>query len=173
MRRQVDFHLLGNAFEAYDAEWSQLNPPGFKYGSGGKHMRTDSSSSQLSSAPPSGEFLNRYSTSSVAEDKAEIWACLMCYQQVLKSPALRAKAQLLKKRARGLCESMNDKWWAAVVESQQKLTDHWEVHYADSHRGKAYWCNCERCAPALRVTLSRAACGALRACAFVEAMRPP
>jgi len=137
----VDFHLLGNAFEAYDAEWSQLNPPGFKYGSGGKHMRTDSSSSQLSSAPPSGEFLNRYSTSSVAEDKAEIWASLMCYQQVLKSPALRAKAQLLKKRARGLCESMNDKWWAAVVESQQKLTDHWEVHYADSHRGKAYWCN--------------------------------
>ena len=53
-------------------------------------MRSDSTSSQLSSAPHE-QFLNRYSTSSIAEDKAEIWASLMCYQQVLKSPALQAK----------------------------------------------------------------------------------
>jgi hypothetical protein len=58
-RMQVDFHLLGNAFESYDAEWAVHNPPGFKYGHGGKHMRSDSSSSQLSSSP-SEEFLNRY-----------------------------------------------------------------------------------------------------------------
>jgi hypothetical protein len=35
-------------------------------------MRGDTMSSQLGSAP-SEEFLNRYSTSSIAEDKAEIW----------------------------------------------------------------------------------------------------
>jgi len=136
----VDFHLLGNAFEAPDAEWSIHNPEGFTYGHGGKHMRSDSSSSQLSSAPHE-EFLNRYSTSSIAEDKAEIWACLMCYQQVLKSPALRAKAALLKKRARGICSEMNDAWWENVVQQQRLLVDHWEVHYADQQRGKAYWCN--------------------------------
>ena len=94
----MDFHLLGNAFEGHDAEWSAYNPPNFSYGHGGKNMRSDSSSSQLSSAPHE-QFLNRYSTSSIAEDKAEIWAALMCYQQVLKSPALKAKARLLQKRA--------------------------------------------------------------------------
>lgn len=109
----VDFHLLGNAFEEADSEWNMHNPVGFKYGHGGKHMRTDSSSSQLSSAPHE-QFLNRYSTSSIAEDKAEIWAALMCYQQVLKSPALRAKAQLLKKRAASICSAMNDAWWVKV-----------------------------------------------------------
>jgi hypothetical protein len=49
-RSQVDYHLLGNAFEADDPEWSQCNPPGFHYGQGGKHMRSDSSSSQVSLA---------------------------------------------------------------------------------------------------------------------------
>lgn len=136
----VDYHLLGNAFEAHDAEWAQINDPSFSYGSGGKHMRTDSSSSQLSSSP-SDEFLNRYSTSSIAEDKAEIWACLMLYQQVLKTPALQAKATLLKKRAREICGEMDDKWWGKVVEAQRKLVDHWEVHYADQHRGRPFWCN--------------------------------
>ena len=107
----VDYHLLGNAFEAHDAEWAECNPVDFNYGLGGKHMRTDSSSSQLSSSP-SPEFLNRYSTSSIAEDKAEIWASLMCYQQVLKTPALQAKAALLKKRARNICSEMDEKWCA-------------------------------------------------------------
>ena len=108
----VDFHLLGNQFEAYDAEWSKFNPPGFQYGSGGKHMRSDSSSSQLSSAPSGGEFLNRYATSSVAEDKAEIWACLMCYQQARRQPLFFAnsvavfsprarRARLLRSEAKG------------------------------------------------------------------------
>lgn len=130
----------GNAFEEADAEWNKHNPADFKYGHGGKHMRTDSSSSQLSSAPHEA-FLNRYSTSSIAEDKAEIWAALMCYQQVLKSPALRAKAQLLKQRAASICSAMDEPWWAQVIEHQSKLIDHWEVHYVDQQRGKAYWCN--------------------------------
>jgi hypothetical protein len=136
----VDYHLLGNAFENHDAEWEECNPPGFSYGTGGKHMRTDSSSSQLSSSP-SAEFLNRYSTSSIAEDKAEVWACLMCYQRVLKTPALKAKAALLQQRARRICPEMHEEWWSRVVAAQQMLIDHWEVHYADAHRGRAYWCN--------------------------------
>ena len=136
----VDYHLLGNAFESHDAEWCEHNPRGFNYGNGGKFMRTDSSSSQLSSSP-SPEFLNRYSTSSIAEDKAEVWASLMCYQQVLKTPALQAKAALLKKRALNICSEMDERWWAKVVHAQQQSTDHWEVHYAEAHRGRAFWCN--------------------------------
>lgn len=96
----VDYRLLGSRFEsAHDAEWAQHNPEGFAYGEGGKHMRLDGGSSQLASAP-SDAFLNRYSTASVAEDRAEVWAALMCYSHVLHSASLRAKAELLKARAR-------------------------------------------------------------------------
>ena len=28
-----------------------------------------------------------------------------------------------------------------VVEQQKLLVDHWDVHYVDQQRGKAYWCN--------------------------------
>jgi hypothetical protein len=65
----------------------------------------------------------------------------MCYQQVFKSPSLKAKAALLKRRAHGICSEMNEQWWTRVVDAQERITDHWEVHYSDSHRGKAYWCN--------------------------------
>lgn len=135
----VDYHLLGNQFEAHDATWSEHNPPGFRYGNGGKHMRGDSKSSQLSSAP-SDEFLNRYSTSSVAEDKAEIWATLMCYQQVLHSPSLQQKAGILKSRAKILCSDLNDVWWQHVRETQLKQSDHWEVHSAEQGGGQ-FWFN--------------------------------
>jgi len=36
---------------------------------------------------------------------------------------------------------MNEEWWGRVIMAQQQLVDHWEVHYADAHRGRAYWCN--------------------------------
>lgn len=135
----VDYHLLGNQFEAHDADWSAHNPHGFSYGRGGKHMRSDSKSSQLSSAP-SDEFLNRYSTSSVAEDKAEIWASLMCYQHVLHSQVLQAKAEILKRRARKICHELDDAWWHRVREAQLKQVDHWEVHTAEGGEGQ-YWFN--------------------------------
>ena len=60
---------------------------------------------------------------------------------MLKSGTLRAKAELLKRRARAICAEMDDAWWRAVYEQQQLLTDHWEIHYADAQRGKAYWIN--------------------------------
>lgn len=65
----------------------------------------------------------------------------MCYQQVLKTPALQAKAAILKARARQICPQMDEAWWARVIEAQKQLVDHWEVHYADAHRGRPYWCN--------------------------------
>lgn len=141
----VDYHLLGNQFEAYDEDWCVYNPTGFSYGRGGKHMRSDSKSSQLASAP-SCEFLNRYSTSSVAEDKAEIWATLMCYQHVLvdqggAAQVLVAKASLLQARARQICDELDDGWWARVREAQLKQQDHWEAHSSDEPGKKQYWFN--------------------------------
>jgi len=137
----VDYHLLGNAFEGPDFEWARFNTPGFQYGRGGKHMRSDTMSSQLSSSP-SAEFLNRYSTSSISEDKAEIWAALMCYQHILKTDALLGKAALLKRRVQQLCYEMDDAWWVRVREAQLKQTDHWEMQYADGqYAGRPFWIN--------------------------------
>jgi len=65
----IDYRLRGANFAAADAEWEAANKPGFRYGSGGKHMRSDAASSQLASAPD-GHFLNRYCTSAIMEDKA-------------------------------------------------------------------------------------------------------
>ena len=66
----------------------------------------------------------------------------MCYQHVLlRSPALLGKAELLKKRARRICPEMDERWWQRVVAAQEKIVDHWEVHYADHQRGKPYWHN--------------------------------
>ncbi|EOD38032.1 hypothetical protein EMIHUDRAFT_448959 [Emiliania huxleyi CCMP1516] len=65
----IDYRLRGASFAAADAEWEAANKPGFRYGLGGKHMRSDAASSQLASAPD-GHFLNRYCTSAIMEDKA-------------------------------------------------------------------------------------------------------
>jgi len=137
----VDYHLRGNQFTDDDAEWNRFNPAGFSYGSGGKHMRHDSESSQLASSP-SREFLNRYSTSSIAEDKAEVWAALMCYQQLLNSDELRGKGRLLQQRVRAICSQMDDAWWGRVVASQAARQDYWELHQMDaSPSGRVFWRN--------------------------------
>ena len=136
----VDYHLLGNTFESFDAVWSKCNPPNFKYGRGGKHMRDDSKSSQLSSAP-SEAFLNRYSTSSIAEDKAEVWACAMCYEQILKSVALQRKAAVLRARAQEVCGEMDAAWWERVRAAQKTHIDFWEQHHTHDEPPQTYWCN--------------------------------
>ncbi|KAL3914739.1 MAG: hypothetical protein SGPRY_007519 [Prymnesium sp.] len=115
----IDFHLLGNAFEGPDFEWAAFNPQGFQYGRGGKHMRTDAMSSQ---------------------DKAEVWACLMNYQHIIKSDALRGKAELLKKRVLQLCSDMDTAWWAHVRKMQLKQTDHWEPQ-SILQDGQPMWIN--------------------------------
>ena len=66
-------------------QWEQHNPPGFRYGDekgrrGGEYMR-EAGVAELSTAP-SHHFLNAYCTSSLAEDKAEVYACMMCYKEV-------------------------------------------------------------------------------------------
>mmetsp|Transcript_25485 Transcript_25485/g.42113 ORF Transcript_25485/g.42113 Transcript_25485/m.42113 type:complete len:398 (+) Transcript_25485:183-1376(+) len=136
----IDYHLRGNSFNDPDPEWTLANPPGFRYGIGGKHMRHDSASSQLASAP-SVEFLNRYSTSSIAEDKAEVWAALMCYQQILKSDALCKKAELLKKRVRAICDDLDEVWWEGVCRRQSTRDDYWEVHQSETSPGRMFWFN--------------------------------
>jgi hypothetical protein len=71
------FHLLeqelnGSAYFK-DPEWAKLNPKNFKYGKGGKEQRGDDN---FALVHPQSGFINRYSTSALEEDKAEIYAAL-------------------------------------------------------------------------------------------------
>ena len=55
-----------------DEEWEELNPPSFSYGSGGWSMRMDPTAWRPDDSIPG--FLNKYSTSGVEEDKAEVFS---------------------------------------------------------------------------------------------------
>jgi hypothetical protein len=58
-----------------DRPWSSLNPPGFLYGSGGASMQNDPGAGQPGESLTG--FVNRYATSGLAEDKAEVYASLI------------------------------------------------------------------------------------------------
>ncbi len=69
----IDYRDDGRVYE--DREWSALNPPGFKYGTGGKNAQQVASARELTDKFPG--FLNYYSTTGVEEDKAEVFANLI------------------------------------------------------------------------------------------------
>lgn len=64
----------------------------------------------------------------------------MNYQHIIKSDALRGKAELLKKRVLQLCSDMDTAWWAHVRKMQLKQTDHWEPQ-AILQDGQPMWIN--------------------------------
>lgn len=81
------FHFIDLADDGEvlrDPAWERLNPPGFRYGAGGRAMREPSASAL------SREYLGfatRYATSAIEEDKAELFSFL-----VTEPAALRAMA---------------------------------------------------------------------------------
>jgi hypothetical protein len=103
----------------------------------------DATSGYLGSAG-SDAFLNRYSTASAAEDKAEIWAALMTDMQLVDTlPVLAKKRDMLKARATKLLGAMgSDRFWRAVREAQaarRGAEDEWEEYATDA--GRPWWFN--------------------------------
>ena len=85
------FHLLeqelnGSAYFK-DPEWAKLNPKNFKYGKGGKEQRGNDN---FALVHPQSGFINRYSTSALEEDKAEIYAALFISAERKKITAMGA-----------------------------------------------------------------------------------
>jgi len=69
------FHIIDYCLDHLtrdDDEWTDLNPRGFMYGGGGQFYQNRSGTSVFSNNYPG--FINEYSTSGLAEDKAEIFA---------------------------------------------------------------------------------------------------
>ena len=71
------FHYLMNEWRNAvifdEPDWMALNPPGTRYGTGGKNAR---GSGEYELTHPAPGFINRYSQSSLREDMCEIFAAL-------------------------------------------------------------------------------------------------
>ena len=111
------FHMLDYSDDGIirrDEEWEALNPEGFRYGPGGWIYHDDRQAGAGRDDVPG--FLNRYSTSGVEEDKAEVFANMMVdYKAVLvqseQDPVLAQKVGMMKERVRHLCGDMDDAFW--------------------------------------------------------------
>jgi len=140
----ADYTMFGRDYEFNDPEWHGINPPGFQYGKGGAVMRSEDSTSGYMGSANSDSFLNRYSTASAAEDKAEVWAAAMTDMALVESSAaLMAKRDLLRKRAAQLHPDMNAQGiWDALRRTQlaSKGEDgDWEQYTTES--GRPWWFN--------------------------------
>lgn len=94
-----------------DDAWAKLNPPDFKYGSGGKNMQSDGTVNNVTDSVPG--FLNKYSTSGVEEDKAELFGLLMTDRAAVVARAKRdrvvaAKVERLKKLLTDFCADSDE-----------------------------------------------------------------
>ncbi len=111
----IDYRDDGELYA--DARWTELNPAGFRYGSGGKNAQDDSSTS-LTANNVAG-FLNSYSTTGVEEDKAEIFANMVVNGKILAAraeadPVLHAKMQRMKELLAKFCTEINEEFWDAA-----------------------------------------------------------
>lgn len=114
------FHMLDQRMGKIrrDTEWAALNPKDFKYGTGGKNMRTPGVGNLTDEIPG---FLTRYGTSGAEEDKAELYGHLIVdtkfvMNQAAKDPVLKAKIDLLKKRLEAYDSGFNAEFWAKASE---------------------------------------------------------
>lgn len=115
------FHLLdfrddGRLLE--DSDWSRLNPPEFRYGKGGETAQDNPQTSLASDDHPG--FLNHYSTTGVAEDKAELFAHLLVeHERVVrragKDAVLNAKVHRMKALLADLCPEIDCGYWRAAA----------------------------------------------------------
>jgi hypothetical protein len=118
------FHIIdirddGLLYE--DERWTQLNPRGFKYGSGGASLQDDPTVTVPRSDPG---FLNRYAAAGVEEDKAEVFAHLMVEPKLIakragKDKYLRAKVDRLKELLADFCPKMDETFWKAVESAER------------------------------------------------------
>ena len=101
-----------------DDEWAALNPEGFRYGTGGRTAQDDPTVS-IADHTRRG-FLNRYATTGVEEDKAEIFANMVVSGAQLEHRAerddvIRAKMARMRELLSGYCSRMDDSFWLAAA----------------------------------------------------------
>lgn len=96
-----------------DIDWARLNPPEFEYT---QVVPTKGPWTLYSSK---AGFLTEYSTSSVSEDKAETYALMIKFPELIRARVLRddivaAKVAHIRTRASTICEAVDDQFWNRV-----------------------------------------------------------
>lgn len=107
-------------------------------------MRSEDTTSGYIGSANSDAFLNRYSTASAAEDKAEVWAALLTDMQLVEtSPTLQRKRDVLKARAGSLLAAMcSAELWERIRSAQlsaRRGEGDWETYMTDA--GRPWWFN--------------------------------
>ena len=104
-------------YDHADEQWAALNPPGFKYGGGGKSAQGEQNASILTDKVPG--FLTLYATTGVEEDKAVVFANLLVdfayvEKRARKDQVLRAKAERMRELLAAFCPEMDEAFWKTV-----------------------------------------------------------
>jgi hypothetical protein len=107
----VDYLDDGKLYD--DPGWSALNPADFRYGNGGQYMRDPNASVPSENHPG---FLNRYSTSGIEEDKAEVYSYMITeYRHVAarakKDKIIRAKMKYMQALLEKYSDDMDAGFW--------------------------------------------------------------
>jgi len=97
-----------------DWTWEKLNPSSFRYGTGGYDMLNDPRAGLITNKYPG--FINRYSTSEVAEDKAEIYSHMVTYYALMqeiarKDPMVKAKMKAMSQLLERFHPLINARFW--------------------------------------------------------------
>lgn len=108
------FHLIDfrdDGTVVIDDRWALLNKTDFKYGRGG--YQDDEAALLVYDIPG---FLNAYSTSALAEDKAEVFANLMVEgwhveSMAKKDPIIAAKVERVKEIMASISPSIDEAFW--------------------------------------------------------------
>jgi hypothetical protein len=118
------FHIIdlrddGQLYQ--DERWAKLNPPGFRYGSGGAKLQDDPTVTNPKDDPG---FLNRYAAAGVEEDKAEVFAHLMVEPKLMaerakKDKYMRAKVERMKELLAAFSPKTDETFWEAVEKAER------------------------------------------------------
>jgi hypothetical protein len=113
----VDFAINGQAYNR-DAGWALLNGPDFRgyRGEDGWSMLGQAAAAPRTDLPG---FLTLYSTSSVQEDKAEVFSFLIAdpaflQRRMEKDPVIAKKVKYLKRVLRRFCPEMNEAFFSKL-----------------------------------------------------------
>lgn len=119
------FHIIDwkdDGLVYQDQVWAALNPPGFKYGSGGKNAQNDSTVGVVTDSLKG--FLTRYAMTGVEEDKAETFSHMMISYRMVEQrtkhdPVLKAKFDYIKVLCQKFSSTMDDAFWKRMSERSQ------------------------------------------------------
>ncbi|MBA4030250.1 MAG: hypothetical protein C0478_05060 [Planctomyces sp.] len=111
----IDYRDDGSVYR--DDQWAALNPPDFKYGTGGRNAQHMRDTSVLTNTLPG--FLDHYATTGVEEDKAEVFANLIVDGEYIKEripqdTILGNKVRRMKAQLEIFCPEVNASFWERV-----------------------------------------------------------